>query len=138
MSATVETSNSFAGAFKPWNVICGWRFNALWKALAAIYRWTNSRTDMLLARRAPRRLTVAETLSLGEKRFVSIVYVDGEQFLLGGGPSNIVLLAKLESSKTGTLTKAACQCCEDGLSRGSVQGRGSEAAIVRSHEGNGL
>jgi len=44
----------------------------------------------------PRRLRVAETVSFGEKRFVSILQVDGEQFLVGGSPSNIVLLAKLE------------------------------------------
>lgn len=138
MSATVETSDSFARAFKPWNAICGWRFNALWKALAAICRWTHSQTDTLLARRASRRLIVAETLSLGEKRFVSIVCVDGEQFLLGGGPSNIVLLAKLEGCKTGTLTNAAYERIDDGRSHGSVRGSGSVAPIVRSHEGNDL
>jgi len=44
----------------------------------------------------PRRLRVAETVSLGEKRFVSILQVDGEQFLVGGSPSSVVLLAKLE------------------------------------------
>jgi flagellar biogenesis protein FliO len=41
-------------------------------------------------------LKVAETVSLGEKRFVTILQVDGEQFLVGGSPSNIVLLARLE------------------------------------------
>lgn len=50
----------------------------------------------VLARRMPRRLRVAETVSLGEKRFVSILQVDGEQFLVGGSPSSVVLLAKLE------------------------------------------
>jgi len=50
----------------------------------------------VLVRRMPRRLRVAETVSLGEKRFVSILQVDGEQFLVGGSSSNIVLLAKLE------------------------------------------
>jgi flagellar biogenesis protein FliO len=44
-----------------------------------------------------RRLKVAETVSLGEKRFISIVQVDGEQLLVGGSSSNIVLLAKLEA-----------------------------------------
>jgi hypothetical protein len=41
-------------------------------------------------------LKIAETVSLGEKRFVSILEVDGEQFLVGGSPANIVLLARLE------------------------------------------
>jgi len=43
-----------------------------------------------------RRLKVAETVSLGEKRFISILQVDGEQFLVGGSASNVVLLARLE------------------------------------------
>jgi flagellar biogenesis protein FliO len=44
---------------------------------------------------ATRRLRVAETMSLGEKRFVSIVSVDGREFLIGGGTSGVSLLAQL-------------------------------------------
>jgi flagellar biogenesis protein FliO len=51
-----------------------------------------------LSRRPQKRLRVADTVSLGEKRFVAILRVDGEQFLLGGSSSNVVLLARLESS----------------------------------------
>ena len=40
---------------------------------------------------------MAETVSLGEKRFVAVVQVDGRHFLLAGGPSNIVLLAQLDA-----------------------------------------
>jgi flagellar biogenesis protein FliO len=43
------------------------------------------------------RLRVAETVSLGEKRFVAVVQVDGRHFLLAGGPANIVLLAQLDA-----------------------------------------
>jgi flagellar biogenesis protein FliO len=43
-----------------------------------------------------RRLRVAETMSLGEKRFVSIVQVDGVEMLLGGSPGNVALLKVLE------------------------------------------
>jgi flagellar biogenesis protein FliO len=50
-------------------------------------RWGTRPTD--------RRLRVAETVSLGEKRFVAVVQVDGRHFLLAGGPTNIVLLAQL-------------------------------------------
>jgi flagellar biogenesis protein FliO len=49
------------------------------------------------ARSSTRRLRVAETVSLGEKRFVAVVQVDGRHFLLAGGPSNIVLLAQLDA-----------------------------------------
>jgi hypothetical protein len=51
----------------------------------------------VLTRGVSRRLRIAETVSLGEKRFVSILRVDGEHFLIGGSQSNIVLLAKLEA-----------------------------------------
>ena len=68
----------------------------LGSALASVSRWMRSGSRALLAGRASRRLSVSETVSLGEKRFVSILCVDGEQFLVGGSSSNIVLLAKLD------------------------------------------
>jgi flagellar biogenesis protein FliO len=40
---------------------------------------------------------VAETVSLGEKRFVAVVQVDGRHFLLAGGATNIALLAQLDA-----------------------------------------
>ncbi|HEX5284304.1 MAG TPA: flagellar biosynthetic protein FliO [Bryocella sp.] len=58
-----------------------------------------SRSHAVLVRRASRRLSVNETVSLGEKRFVSILSVDGEQFLVGGSSSNVVLLAKLDKGE---------------------------------------
>jgi hypothetical protein len=42
-----------------------------------------------------KRLRVSETVSLGEKRFVAVVEVDGEHFLVGGGPSSVSMLAQL-------------------------------------------
>jgi flagellar biogenesis protein FliO len=50
-----------------------------------------------VSRSSSRRLRVAETVSLGEKRFVAVVQVDGRHFLLAGGPTNIVLLAHLNA-----------------------------------------
>lgn len=44
---------------------------------------------------ATKRLRVAETVSLGEKRFVSIVCVEGREYLIGGGASGVSLLAQL-------------------------------------------
>ena len=51
------------------------------------------------ARSSTRRLRVAETVSLGEKRFVAVVQVDGRHFLLAGGPTNIALLAQLDTKE---------------------------------------
>jgi Flagellar biosynthesis protein, FliO len=42
-----------------------------------------------------KRLQVSETVSLGEKRFVAVVEVDGQHFLIGGGPSSVSMLAQL-------------------------------------------
>jgi flagellar biogenesis protein FliO len=50
-------------------------------------------------RSTTRRLRVAETVSLGEKRFVAVVQVDGRHFLLAGGPTNIALLAQLDTQE---------------------------------------
>ena len=50
-------------------------------------------------RPSARRLRVAETVSLGEKRFVAVVQVDGRHFLLAGGPTNIALLAQLDTQE---------------------------------------
>ena len=43
------------------------------------------------------RLRVTETISLGEKRFVSVVHVDGQRFLIGGSASNVALLTQLDT-----------------------------------------
>ena len=70
----------------------------VWGAfLGTAWKWLTLHSRDVLARGVTRRLKVAETVSLGEKRFVSILQVDGDQFLVGGSPSNIVLLARLEA-----------------------------------------
>ena len=48
---------------------------------------------------ATKRLRVAETVSLGEKRFVAILRVDGREFLIGGGTSGISLLTQIEKTQ---------------------------------------
>jgi flagellar biogenesis protein FliO len=62
--------------------------------LSRAWGWLHARQ---VARSGTRRLRVAETVSLGEKRFVAVVQVDGRHFLLAGGPTNIVLLAQLDA-----------------------------------------
>jgi hypothetical protein len=46
-----------------------------------------------------KRLHVAATASLGEKRFVAVIEVDGQQFLVGGAASSVVLLAQLKPNQ---------------------------------------
>ncbi len=50
-----------------------------------------------LGRSTPRRLRLAETLPLGDRRFVAVVEFDGSRFLLGGTASSLVLLARLRN-----------------------------------------
>ena len=46
---------------------------------------------------AKKQLRVCETVSLGEKRFVALVQVENQKFLIGGGASSVSLLAELEN-----------------------------------------
>jgi flagellar biogenesis protein FliO len=54
-------------------------------------------SSRIALQRRSRRLRVTETVSLGDKRFVSILEVDGRSFLIGGGAGNVSLLSTLPS-----------------------------------------
>ncbi len=43
-----------------------------------------------------RRLQLQESVQLGEKRFVAILRVDGDEFLLGGSASGVSILGQLQ------------------------------------------
>ena len=60
--------------------------------LSRAWRWIQARRR---SRTSTRRLQVDASVSLGEKRFVAVIQVDGLQFLIGGGATNVALLAKL-------------------------------------------
>jgi flagellar biogenesis protein FliO len=64
--------------------------------LSRAWGWLQSRNA---DRADSRRLRVADTVSLGEKRFIAVVQVAGREFLVAGGPSNIALLAQLSSDE---------------------------------------
>jgi len=59
------------------------------------------------AQRARKNLRVCESVSLGDKRFVAVVQVDGERFLIGGAAGSVAMLTKLES-KTFAAELARC------------------------------
>ncbi len=50
-------------------------------------------------RKRPRRLRVSETVSLGDKRSVYLLEVDGRSLLIGSSGASIALLAHLSPSK---------------------------------------
>jgi hypothetical protein len=45
-----------------------------------------------------KQLRVSETVSLGEKRFVALVDIEGQKFLIGGGASGVSLLTQLSAA----------------------------------------
>jgi hypothetical protein len=62
-------------------------------SLSRTWTWLQERRAVQLN---SRRLRVIETISLGDKRFVAVVQVDELQFLIGGGPTAVALLAQLD------------------------------------------
>ena len=63
-----------------------------WMALARrAWQWLQQRQWQSQSR----RLCLCETVSLGDKRFLAIVKVDGEQFLVGGAAGSVALLTRL-------------------------------------------
>lgn len=42
-----------------------------------------------------RQLRISETISLGEKRFLAVIEVDGERLLIGGSATSVSLLTRL-------------------------------------------
>ena len=47
---------------------------------------------------APKKLRLAETVALGEKRFVAIIDAEGRKYLIGGGTSGVALLTRLDDA----------------------------------------
>ena len=70
----------------------------LLREAALAWQWIESKRTQ---QNSLRRLRVAETISLGEKRFVSILEVNGVQYLIGGGANHITLLTTLDGHASG-------------------------------------
>lgn len=59
-----------------------------------LFSWLRSRRVF-----AEKQLRVSESLSLGEKRFVAILHVEGRKLLIGGGASGVSLLTSLDPAQ---------------------------------------
>lgn len=53
--------------------------------------------QQITAGRRERKMRLCETLSLGERRFLALVLVEQQKFLVGGSGSSVALLARLPS-----------------------------------------
>lgn len=76
--------------------LVGLRLETVGHWLAEVWNWTRTQ---LVFRQAKKRLRVCETVSLGEKRFVAVIEVDGKQFLVGGASGSVATLARLEPAQ---------------------------------------
>jgi flagellar biogenesis protein FliO len=56
------------------------------------WQWLQARRQWQLT---TKRLALCETVSLGDKRFLAIVKVDGQQFLVGGAAGSVSMLAEI-------------------------------------------
>jgi len=74
----------------------GLRMETVRRRLASAWNWARKQTK---CRQAKKRLHVRETVSLGEKRFVAVIEVDGKHFLLGGAQNSVTAIARLEPSE---------------------------------------
>lgn len=87
-----------------------------WKSMTAqlteLWHWAQ---EKFRSHQVRKRLRVCETVSLGEKRFLAVVQVDGEQFLVGGSSSSVSTLAHLERSRD--FSDVFQRHCEQDLSR---------------------
>ena len=61
------------------------------------FKWITHRVKV---RQAHKSLRVCENVSLGDKRFVAVVQVDDERFLIGGSAGSVSLLSRLQEAKT--------------------------------------
>jgi hypothetical protein len=67
-------------------------FHSATGLLSRAWNWIRTKQA---SRSSAKRLQVTASVSLGEKRFVAVIQIDGLQYLIGGGASNVSLLAKL-------------------------------------------
>jgi flagellar biogenesis protein FliO len=56
------------------------------------------------AGRRERKMRLCETLSLGERRFLALVLVEQQKFLVGGSGNSVTLLARLPSEPDSAQT----------------------------------
>jgi flagellar biogenesis protein FliO len=87
-----------------------------WMSLLRILtRGWNWAQNKLKSHQVRKRLRVCESVSLGDKRFIAVIQVDGEQFLVGGSSSSVCTLAHLERRRE--FSEVFKNRCEQDLSQ---------------------
>jgi len=83
------------GQRKMWQMLAA-AYSSSCKSLVKAWRWVQARRQLQLA---SKRLCLCESISLGEKRFLAIVKVDGQHFLVGGAPGSVSMLTQLAGER---------------------------------------
>jgi flagellar biogenesis protein FliO len=92
----VEQLRPVAGGVNSRPSVEDW-FQALLIKTWSVLKWITHRVNVQQARKS---LRVCESVSLGEKRFVAVVQVDEERFLISGSSGSVSLLSRLQEAKT--------------------------------------
>ena len=79
----------------------------------AIARGWMRRLRRRLRARPEKLLRLTETLSLGERRFLAVVEVEQQKFLIGGTSSSVCLLARLGDRLFNSTPPRAAEQWED-------------------------
>jgi len=58
-------------------------------------KWIAKLLGSLQVKRKERKIQLCETLSFGDRRFIALVMVEGQKFLVGGAGNSISLLTSL-------------------------------------------
>lgn len=80
-----------------------------------IGRWITGHVKIQANRK---RLRVSESVSLGEKRFIAVVQLDGKEFLVGGAPNSLSLLANVEKNGNTSFAEVLSESYEQGRNQG--------------------
>ena len=87
-------------------------FRTLAKQFLSNINWVLKRIKVQPAHKT---LRLCENLSLGEKRFVAVIQVESERFLIGGAAGSVSLLTRLQ--ETPGFSKSLQSKLEEGAAR---------------------
>ena len=96
---TASTGNNFGARMRP--ALRPVHTERIVRIVTQAWGWLANRRKAQLE---SRHLRVIETVQLGEKRFVTLLEVDGARLLIGGAAGQLSLLIRLESGPPGKPT----------------------------------
>ncbi|MGA9527444.1 MAG: flagellar biosynthetic protein FliO [Terriglobales bacterium] len=90
-----QASYSPASPARPWAPLTGGSARGT-SGLQIFLQAMWAQVRKIQIRQNNKRLRVCETVPLGDRRFIAVIQVDNKQFLVGGAPNSVSLLAQLD------------------------------------------